>query len=356
MIQAENPFASPAKRFSKWSLGRECHPPQLRAVFKDSIGFTLLEMLVAMAVTSLIVVLLLVLMQSATSTWQRNTDRSQAFASARAAFESMSRTIGASTLNTYEDYYDSARKTRVSGDLTFRPSIYGRKSDLHFVTGNALVTGQQGGGVFFTAPFDFDTNSITSATGGQLNGIGFFVRFSADTLPAFITNNPPRYRLFQFLQPTTSLKTMNTNFSGNAWFTNDVNASNNCYPLAANIVAFAVLPKLSERENTNLNSLTTDFAYDSRMPWTGGSQPTNMHQLPPVVRVAMVALDESSAKRIQNGATAPDLGYDPATIFDTAATLETSLDTIATKLSEKNLKYRVFRADIPIRGAKWSAD
>jgi uncharacterized protein (TIGR02599 family) len=269
----------------------------------------------------------------------------------------MSRTIGASTLNTYVDYYDTNRKTRLSSDLNFRPDVYGRRSDLHFVTGNTLLPGQQGGGVFFTAPFDFDTNSITPATGGQLNGIGYFVRFSADTLPAFITNNPPRYRLFQFLQPTTSLKVMNTNFSTNTWFTSDVNASNNCYPLAANIVAFAVLPKLSEREEkTNLDTLTTDFSYDSRMAWSSGSQPTNMHQLPPVVRVVMVALDESSAKRIQNGATAPDLGYDPATIFDTAATLETSLDTIATKLSEKNLKYRVFRADISIRGAKWSAN
>jgi uncharacterized protein (TIGR02599 family) len=90
------------------------------------------------------------------------------------------------------------------------------------------------------------------------------------------------------------------------------------------------------------------------MAWTGVTQPTNMHQLPPVVRVVIVTLDETSAARIQNGAT--DLGFDPATIFDTAANLETSLDTITSKLSEKNLKYRIFRADIPIRAAKWSAN
>ena len=322
-------------------------------------GFTLLEMMVAMAVTSIIVVVLLALLQSTATTWQRNTDSSKSYASARAAFESMSRTISESTLNTYADYYDAARSNRASGSLTFVPAVYGRKSDLHFVTGNALVNSQQGGSVFFTAPFDYDTNATPPATGGQLNGIGYFVRFSADsTVPAFVTNNPPRYRLFQFLQPTTSLKVMNTNFPGNAWFTGDVNASSNCYPLAANIVAFAVLPKLSERENTNLNSLTTNFSYDSRMAWSAGTQPTNMHQLPPVVRVVMVTLDETSAARIQ-GASAPgiaELGYDPSTVFDTAANLETSLETIAVKLSEKNLKFRVFRADIPIRAAKWSGN
>lgn len=348
------PLVGRADGFSGRIPGAELSRSALRALrgFLRS-GFTILELLVAMAVTSLITVLLLALMQSTTTTWQRNTDRSKAFAAARAAFESMSRTIAESTLNTYEDYYDANRSNRASGDLTFQPAVYGRRSDLHFVTGNALVASQQGGAVFFTAPFDYDTNATPAATGGQLNGIGFFVRFSPDpTLPAFITNNPPRYRLFQFLQPTTSLKVMNTNFPGNSWFTSDVNASSNCFPLAANVVAFAVLPKLSERENTNLDSLTTNFSYDSRMTWSSGSQPTNMHQLPPVVRVVMVTLDETSAARIQNGAT--DLGFDPATVFDTAANLETSLGSIASKLSGKNLKYRIFRADIPIRAAKWS--
>jgi len=324
---------------------------------KGNIAFTLVEMLVAIAVTSMIVVLLLVLIQSTSDTWRRNTDRSKAFSAARAAFESMTRTIAASTLNTYPDYYNTERITRAAGDLTFRPDVYGRRSDLHFVTGNNLVNDQRGGGIFFTAPFDFDPSTTNPATSGQLNGIGYFVRFTNDpSLPDFITNNPPRYRLFQFLQSTASLKVMNANFPNNAWFTSDVNVSSNTYPLAANIVAFAVLPKLSERENTNLDSLTPDFSYDSRTPWTGTRQPTNMHQLPPVVRVVMVALDETSATRLQNGSSAPALGFDPATVFDTAANLEASLDTIAARLTEKNLKFRIFRADIPIRAAKWSAN
>lgn len=333
-----------------------------------TIGFTLVEMLVAMTVTILILVLLLALVQSTTTTWQRNTERSKSFSAARAAFESMVRTIGAATLNTYQDYYSAPapplnqRTNRASGNQTFRPDIYGRRSDLHFVTGNELVTGQQGGAAFFVAPFDFDVNGTTratDATGGQLNAIGYFVRFSADTsLPSFITNNPPRFRLYQFLQPTTELKVMNPNFPANEWFTRDVNASPplNCFPLASNIVAFAVLPKLSDRENPALDSLTPNFAYDTRTAWTSGSQPKTMHQLPPVVTIVMVALDELSAARIQSGATPPDLGFDPRTIFNQSTNLETSLDTIAEKLAEKNLNYRTFRVDIPLRTAKWTSD
>lgn len=337
-------------------LGSFFYPPRRTAAARAKTGFTILEMLVAMAVTVLMLLLLLTLVQSTTNIWQKNTGRAKAFANARMAFESMTRTIGAATLNTYQDYYNASRQTRVSGDLDFRPSIYGRRSDLHFVTGNTLVTGQQGGGIFFTAPFDFDTGSMNPATGGQLNAIGYFVRFSADSsLPSFITNNPARYRLFQLLQPTTELKVMNSNFPGNQWFTSDANASppKNCFPLAPNIVAFAVLPKLSDRENPSPDSLTGNFTYDTRISWPSGAQPTSMHQLPPVVTVVMVAIDEASALRV---AGQSDLGFDPATIFSQTSQLETNLDTISTELSKKNLNFRIFRAEIPIRTAKWSAN
>ena len=326
-------------------------------------GFTLVELLVAMTITIIMVALMLIIVQSTVSTWRRNTERSKSFASSRAAFESMTRTISQATLNTYQDYYDATspnRSNRASGSLNFVPAAYGRRSELHFITVTNLVTGQVGGAVFFTIPFDYDTNASPPATGGQLNGMGFFVRYTNNpSLPGFITSNPPCYRLFQFIQPTTALKVMNTNFSGNSWFTSDVNATppTNCFPLAQNIVGFAILPKLSDRESTNPGILAPNFGYDSEITWpsTSATQPTNMHQLPPVVRVVMVALDDTSALRIQS-ATPPTtaLGYDPATIFNNAVGLETSLSNIATSLTAKKLNYRIFRADIPIRAAKWS--
>ena len=341
-----------------WFLKKHARRLALWRVLAD--GFTILELLVAMAILSIMVVLMLGVLQSTSDTWRRNTDRTKAFAAARAAFESMTRSISAATLNTYQDYYDANRSNRVSGSLTFVPAVYGRRSDLHFVTGTNLVTAQKGGAIFMTVPFDYESNNTNDYSSGQLNGIGYFVRFTTNSLrPAGVTNNPHRYRLMQFLQPTEQLMVMKT--TNTAWFTNNVNANTNIFPIADNVVAFAVLPQLSDRENPTGTALSSDFIYDTRMTWSSGAQPTNHHQLPPVVQVIMVVLDESSARRIENGPTEPtaDLGFDPASVFTTPVTtdsLKTDLKTISDALSAKRLNYRIFRSEIPIRSAKWTTN
>ena len=340
-----------------WFFKKHARRLALWRVFAD--GFTILELLVAMAILSIMVVLMLGVLQSTSDAWRRNTERSKAFASSRAAFESMTRSISAATLNTYQDYYNSARQTRPSGSLTFVPAVYGRRSDLHFITGTNLDIGQKGGAIFMTVPFDYESNNTNDYSSGQLNGIGYFVRFTTNSLlPAGVSNNPHRYRLMQFLQPTEQLMVMNTNstYYPNGWFANDVNANTNIFPIADNVVAFTVLPQLSDRESANAGILAPGFSYDTRMAWSSGAQPTNHHQLPPVVQVIMVVLDESSARRIENGATEPTaaLGFNPASVFTGPANLETDLKTISDALSAKRLNYRIFRSEIPIRSAKWT--
>jgi uncharacterized protein (TIGR02599 family) len=338
-----------------WFFKKHARRLALGRVFAD--GFTILELLVAMAILSIMVVLMLGVLQSTSDAWRRNTERSKAFAASRAAFESMTRSISAATLNTYQDYYDANRSNRPSGSLTFVPAVYGRRSDLHFTTGTNLVTAQKGGAIFMTVPFDYESNNTNDYSSGQLNGIGYFVRFTTNSLrPAGVTNNPYRYRLMQFLQPTEELMVMNT--TNTAWFTNNVNANTNIFPIADNVVAFAVLPQLSDRESANAGILASDFSYDTRMTWSSGAQPTNMHQLPPVVQVIMVVLDESSAKRIENGTTEPTarLGFNPASVFTAPANLETDLKSISDALSTNRLNYRIFRSEIPIRSAKWTTN
>jgi uncharacterized protein (TIGR02599 family) len=209
-----------------------------------------------------------------------------------------------------------------------------------------------------TVPFDYESNNTNDYSSGQLNGIGYFVRFTTNSLAPSGVSNAYRYRLMQFLQPTEQLMVMNTNYYTNVWFTTNVDANppTNIFPIADNVVAFAVLPQLSDRENPNGTALSTDFGYNTRMAWSSGAQPTNMHQLPPVVQVIMVVLDESSAKRIESGSTEPtaSLGFNPASVFNAPANLETDLKTISDALSAKRLNYRIFRSEIPIRSAKWT--
>ena len=341
-----------------WFFKKHARRLALWRVFAD--GFTILELLVAMSILSIMVVLMLGVLQSTSDAWRRNTERSKAFAASRAAFESMTRSISAATLNTYQDYYDANRSNRPSGSLTFVPAVYGRRSDLHFTTGTNLVTAQKGGAIFMTVPFDYENNNTNDYSSGQLNGIGYFVRFTTNSLAPSGVSNAHRYRLMQFLQPTEQLMVMNTNstYYPNGWFANDVNANTNIFPIADNVVAFVVLPQLSDRENASGSALSSDFRYDTRMTWptSAANQPTNMHQLPPVVQVIMVVLDESSAKRIESGSTEPtaELGFNPASVFTAPANLETDLKTISDALSAKRLNYRIFRSEIPIRSAKWT--
>jgi uncharacterized protein (TIGR02599 family) len=341
-----------------WFFKKHARRLALWRVFAD--GFTILELLVAMAILAIMVVLMLGVLQSTSDAWRRNTERSKAFASSRAAFESMTRSISAATLNTYQDYYDANRSNRPSGSLTFVPAVYGRRSDLHFTTGTNLVTAQKGGAIFMTVPFDYESNNTNDYSSGQLNGIGYFVRFTTNSLAPSGVSNAYRYRLMQFLQPTEQLMVMNT--TNTAWFTNNVNANTNIFPIADNVVAFVVLPQLSDRENASGSALSSDFRYDTRMTWptSAANQPTNMHQLPPVVQVIMVVLDESSAKRIESGSTEPtaELGFNPSSVFTgtSSSNLETSLKTISDALSAKRLNYRIFRSEIPIRSAKWTTN
>ena len=341
-----------------WFFKKHARRLALWRVFAD--GFTILELLVAMAILSIMVVLMLGVLQSTSDAWRRNTERSKAFASSRAAFESMTRSISAATLNTYQDYYDANRSNRPSGSLTFVPAVYGRRSDLHFTTGTNLVTAQKGGAIFMTVPFDYESNNTNDYSSGQLNGIGYFVRFTTNSLAPNGVSNAHRYRLMQFLQPTEQLMVMNTNYYTNVWFTTNVDANppTNIFPIADNVVAFAVLPQLSDRESANAGILASDFSYDTRMTWSSGAQPTNMHQLPPVVQVIMVVLDESSAKRIESGSTEPtaELGFNPASVFTAPANLETDLKSISDALSTNRLNYRIFRSEIPIRSAKWTTN
>ena len=65
---------------------------------RNRTGFTLLELLVSLTILSIIVVMLLQIINSASTNWQRVTDNAKAFESARAAFELLQQTLSQATL------------------------------------------------------------------------------------------------------------------------------------------------------------------------------------------------------------------------------------------------------------------
>jgi uncharacterized protein (TIGR02599 family) len=151
----------------------------------------------------------------------------------------------------------------------------------------------------------------------------------------------------QFLQPTTALDTYRE-ASGNAWFTTDAGKSPpaSSHLLAENIVALAILPMRANGAGGPV--LAPGYEYDTRTPWAAGNQPPQMHQLPPVVRVVMVAVDETTADRI------PDLGKEFDSLFQSPENMEQDLREIEETLRGMQANYRVFQTDVAVRSAKWS--
>src|SRR5690606_20124443 len=118
--------------------------------------------------------------------------------------------------------------------------------------------------------------------------------------------------------------------------------------LAENILALVVLPRRSQSDDSNASSLTDDYEYDTR----NISFAAGLHQLPPVVEIVLVAMDEPSAQRVCLTDTAPDFGL--GTLFQDVADLEQDLAALGDTLNGQKISHRIFRTKLALRGAKWS--
>lgn len=171
--------------------------------------------------------------------------------------------------------------------------------------------------------------------------------------------------------------------------------ANSARVLAENVIGLIIVPKLSERERTGadkLNDLTgTGCVYDSRPKAAydnqkrvtadreaarnaglNGIQKIQAHQLPPILQVTMVAIDEDSAQKLQGqSSTPPDWmgglfeSYTTETAFnEQLGTTRTIAPTsLAARLGNTDgsrptprMNYRIFTTDVIMRGSKWSKD
>jgi len=325
-------------------------------------AFTLVELMVSMALITLIASLVFSMTSSTASLWKRTTGSVEQFRSANLAFEAMTRRLGQATLNTYWDY-----------DSVSAPKKYVRQSDLRFITGRmeALMGVRNPRrplhAVFFQAPL----GTVSSATnfGGLenlLNTAGYYLEFNDDSAlrPGCIntTTVPPRYRyrLMEVVQPSDNLLVYRYTagqplYNRKDWFQNAVNIKPISYHvLAENVIALVIQPKLSKKdEQTTGKVLTKDYNYDSSATVADPDiNPKN--QLPPVVQVTLVAIDEPSAQRLANGATPPS--FDPLldTLFVDTTKYDQDLVTLQQTLNSQHIAYRVFTSSVSLRGAKWS--
>lgn len=327
-------------------------------------GFTLAEIMVA---TTILVIVMSILLQ-AISSMQKVTSVSTgtlvSFQEARFAYGEITRKLSKATLNTYWDY-----------DSTTTPTKYQRASELHFFCGAtggyALFNSDPSYPthcLFFEAPLGKAQSSSYRGLDDLLNACGFYVQFGGDSnMPSFLSSLVPqrwRFRLLEWQPPSEKLNIYaftsgNPAYDLTGWI--DLAASGSSRVLADNVVALIVLPKLSRQEDPSGAQLSANYAYDSRAP--AATNP-GRNQLPPLVQVVMVAIDEPSAAKLakRNGSAMPPLI--PGSLFKNSAQLQADLAALESILSAAPgnaagntmpLNYIVMNSDVSIHASKWSA-
>lgn len=289
--------------------------------------------------------------------WKRSSARTEQFRSARQALETISSRLSQATLNPYW-----VVQTNASGV----PVRYERQSDLRFLTGQAptlTALAQPGGALFFQAPTGYSANS-TSRLDAALNTWGYFVEYGSDAgfRPDFLTSTSlparNRFRLMEFLDPSDELQVFkntsgNSTYTGIEWFSTPLGKPERRRVLAENIVALVVLPRLASTEDPTGIALAPGFTYDSIIVKTNPKL-NPRHQLPPIVDIAVVAIDEQSARRINWGTAPPDFGA--SELFQIPSNMEADLEKLRSNIAEKGLSARVFRTSVPISAARWSTE
>lgn len=330
---------------------------------KRSAGFTLVELMVSVSLIALVALILVAMTNSTVSTWKYTTGRIEQFRGANSAFESITRNLSQATLNTYWDYNNPNA-----------PSKYLRQSDLRFITGKTeklagTAIRRPTQAIFFQAPLGFvDKPADFSGLDNLINTWGYYVEFRDDALtrPSFISPTlvpaRHRYRLMELMQPSNSLSVYSytsgvPNYTGKTWFTNAMVANPSpAHVLSENVIALVLMPRLSKKEETATGkTLSADYTYDSTV--TGTDPDINpKNQLPPIVQVTVVAIDEASATRIANGASRPSFDASLDSLFLKTDQFDADIATLQDTLQKSTppINYRVFTSSVSIRGAKWS--
>ena len=382
----------PAKMLS------ESRPEDFRRGPQRARGFTLVELLVSTAILALIVLLVARTVSETGTIVRRTAGKVEQFQSARAGFERIVARLSQATLNTFYDYDDP-----------IAPRRYLRQSELRFLCGSADKVLPQNDAarvshcVFFCAPLGYSDAAATRGLDKLLNVTGYYVEYGddRDARPTFLAQTlPPRYRfrLKEYTQPTNVLnlyrytsgltagKLRNESYNGLGWFRDSFSTASNIptsRTVAENIVALILVPRLPKAEEASLGGsgdlspLAPRFAYNSRstrpqstddpsnaeQPDSGTSTNSSLNpssQLPPLIQVTMVAIDEASTLRL--GFKRGDSDYfdlskrfrDTRQLTKDLSSLDPSDHSLTALLIEKGIRYRIFTTTVSIRAAKWS--
>lgn len=356
-------------------------------------GFTVLEVLVSVAILAMLMVLVAMMFDSTSKLWKSAGAKVSTFQSARAAMETISRQLGQATLNSFTDYArDAAGNIINPNSASGNQTAHVRQSNLHLLSGPPEEFGYpemtsalqcHSHAAFFQAPLGFSDNAtLTGGLNSAVNVCGYYVEFSDDSggRADFISggaNERWRYRLMEVRQPTEANGVYGSTFDyangtpkgyNIGWLKPGLGLIKDGQPnpdgprrvLAENVIAMVLLPALSFADPRYSETYLTDnYVYNSRLyldnPGATKAARTR-NALPPVMQLVLVAIDEPSAKRLaeKNGNIAP---FGPASempvsgLFNNPDNLGADIAKLTKYLQDNRIGYRVFSSDILIRNA-----
>lgn len=329
-------------------------PPRGASVPPRRGGFTLVEVLVSTVVFVLLMGIVSSVFSQASSTIRSASAQIDASQSGRTGFDVITQRLSQATLGTYWDYHYP------NNDSTKPPDRYTRRSDLHFL----IAANGNSHALFFQAPEATSQNPGYQRTQGLLNACGYFVQYCNDDpndtthpnyqRPTHAAKSRWRYRLMQAVQPTENLAVF-TDAASSGW---TAAVKNTAWPIADNVIALVAWPRLTAAEETAGGQpagtqLTPNYLYDSR-----NGTATQLAQLPPMVQVTMVLIDETSAVRMDSGAT-------PPTAIENAlagkfkdcsvAQYTKDLSDLQAALNTARVRYTTLNTGVTLRESKWSS-
>ncbi len=325
--------------------------------------------MVSMGILSALLLMMTALLDSIQDSWSYADKRISQFREARVAFDLVSKNLSQATMNTYWD---------LQTDNSNVPTGYVRTSELHFITlpANQLsarsVFQMTGQALFFQAPLGASVRYRN--LNNLFNARGYFVGYGSDDLfkPLFLRSRTApkyRFRLIEFRPPAEAnqifadgLKERLTGGRQNftEWFNQSAGVGRGSFqdylnPLAENIITLVVAPRDSINtvgQTDTFSQIAPGYRFDSNNSASGFSQYSQ--QVPPLVRVTMVAIDEESALRLadQSGATMPNLV--PPNLFTSTRNYQADILTLVNSLNSRQIGHKVFSTLVMLRSAKWS--
>ena len=341
-------------------------------------AFSLIELLTAMSILSVLLLLMTTLLDQVQKSWRFGENRISQFREARVAFDLMTKNMSQATMNTYWDYqYD---------EDTGEVEKYVKRTELHFfstesrdIEGQLGLQGQTSGhAVFFQAPLGYSVKYRNLSN--LFNGRGYLVIHGSDRefRPSFVQTERYRYRLMEFRPPAEAnqvfkdaideldgSKNAQQDFSD--WWKQGLSIGfgdfqDHLNPLAENIILLLVTPMDSIKSSgANRYDTSSEIAPNYLF---NSNEPVNEEfgqQVPPLVKVTMVAIDESTAVAlaVKYEDEKPDLI--PATLFKQADDYNDDIDELINHFNTLNqsdsegivYNYRIFSTVVMLRASKW---